>query len=230
MLQIESICKDYTRGRNVVHALHPTSMNVGRGEFMAIVGPSGSGKSTLLSMIGGMLTPTSGQVTLEGKSLYEIDVRERSRLRNERIGFLFQSFNLIPYLSATENVQLPMSLYGGDRKSQLNEAKQLLERFGLGDRLDHKPAELSVGQQQRVAMSRTLAMGPNLILADEPTGNLDPESRNLVLQTLHDLCEEGRTIILVTHDETVSASAHRVFHISEGHAKEMTSDRKREAA
>ena len=230
MLQIESICKDYTRGRSVVHALHPTSLNVGQGEFIAIVGPSGSGKSTLLSMIGGMLTPTSGQVILNEKSLYEIDVRQRSRLRNEQIGFLFQSFNLVPYLSATENVQLPMSLYGGDRESQLNRARQLLERFGLGERLDHKPAELSVGQQQRVAMSRTLAMAPNLILADEPTGNLDPESRNLVMQTLHELCQEGRTIILVTHDESVSASAHRVFHISEGHAKEVRSSQKSEAA
>lgn len=230
MLQIESICRDYTRGHSVVHALHPTSMNVGRGEFIAIVGPSGSGKSTLLSMIGGMLTPTSGQLILNGKSLYEIDVKHRSRLRNEQIGFLFQSFNLVPYLSAMENVQLPMSLYGGDRGAQLDQAQQLLIRFGLGERLDHKPAELSIGQQQRVAMARTLAMGPALILADEPTGNLDPGSRNLVLQTLHDLCEEGRTIILVTHDETVSASAQRVFHINDGHASEVTPARNSEAA
>ena len=230
MLQIESICKDYIRGHSVVHALHPTSINLGQGEFIAIVGPSGSGKSTLLSMIGGMLTPTSGQVILDGQSLYEIDVKKRSRLRNERIGFLFQAFNLVPYLSATENVQLPMSLYGVDRESQLKQAQQLLRRFGLGNRLDHKPAELSVGQQQRVAMSRTLAMAPNLILADEPTGNLDPESRNLVLQIMHELCEEGRTIVLVTHDETVSAAAHRVFHISEGHTKEVTSAPNSEAA
>ena len=230
MLQIESISKEYTRGRSVVHALHPTSMNVRRGDFIAIVGPSGSGKSTLLSMIGGMLSPTSGRVILGDNSLYEIDVPQRSRLRNEQIGFLFQSFNLVPYLSAMENVQLPMSLYGGDRDSQQRQAQQLLERFGLGERLEHRPAELSVGQQQRVAMARTLAMGPKLILADEPTGNLDPESRNLVLRTLHDLCEEGRTIILVTHDGAVSASAHRVFHINEGHATEMTTDRKSEAA
>ena len=230
MLQIESIRKNYARGRNVVHALHPTSMNVDRGEFIAIVGPSGSGKSTLLSMLGGMLTPTSGQVILDDKSLYGIDIRQRSRLRNERIGFLFQSFNLVPYLSATENVQLPMSLYGGDRERQLDRAQQLLKRFGLGDRLDHKPAELSVGQQQRVAMSRTLAMNPSLILADEPTGNLDPESRNLVLQTLHSLCDEGRTIILVTHDETVSVSAHRVFRITEGRATEVMPTRSSEAA
>ena len=220
MLQIESICQDYTRGRSVVHALHPTSMNVDGGEFIALVGPSGSGKSTLLSMIGGMLSPTSGRVILEGQSLYEINVKQRSRLRNEQIGFLFQSFNLVPYLSAIENVQLPMALYGTDRESQQNQAKHLLQRFGLGERLDHKPTELSAGQQQRVAMARTLAMGPNLILADEPTGNLDPESRDLVLRTLQELCDEGRTIILVTHDATVSASAHRVFHISEGHTSE----------
>lgn len=221
MLQIESISKDYTRGRNVVHALHPTSMQVHRGEFIAIVGPSGSGKSTLLSMIGGMLSPTSGRVLLGEQSLYEISVAERSRLRNEQIGFLFQSFNLVPYLNASENVQLPMALYGTDRANQQDRAKQLLERFGLGERLDHKPSELSAGQQQRVAMARTLAMEPNLILADEPTGNLDGESRDLVLKTLHELCDEGRTIILVTHDPAVSASAHRVFHIADGEAVEI---------
>ena len=230
MLQIESICKDYSRGRNVVHALHPTSMTVERGEFIAIVGPSGSGKSTLLSMIGGMLTPSSGQVVLEGQSLYEINVKRRSRLRNERIGFLFQSFNLVPYLNAIENVQLPMALYGTARDSQQNQARHLLNRFGLGERLDHKPSELSAGQQQRVAMARTLAMDPSLILADEPTGNLDPESRDLVLSTLHKLCDEGRTVILVTHDTTVSASADRVFRISEGHASETSPSRSRDAA
>lgn len=230
MLQIESICKDYARGRRVVHALHPTSMKVGGGEFIAIVGPSGSGKSTLLSMIGGMLSPTSGRVVLEGQSLYEINVKQRSRLRNEQIGFLFQSFNLVSYLSAIENVQLPMALYGTDRANQHNQAKHLLERFGLGERLDHKPAELSAGQQQRVAMARTLAMGPNLILADEPTGNLDPESRDLILKTLHDLCDEGRTIILVTHDATVTATAHRVFHIRDGNASEVAPNKGSEAA
>lgn len=208
----------------MVHALHPTSMHVAQGDFVAIVGPSGSGKSTLLSMIGGMLSPTSGRVLLQEQSLYEINVKQRSRLRNEQIGFLFQSFNLVPYLSAVENVQLPMALYGTDRASQRDRARQLMERFGLGERLDHKPTELSVGQQQRVAMARTLVMGPRLILADEPTGNLDPESRDLVLSTLHELRDEGRTIILVTHDETVSASAQRVFHISDGQATEATSD------
>lgn len=230
MLQIESICRDYTRGRSVIHALHPTSIEVGQGEFIAIVGPSGSGKSTLLSMIGGMLSPTSGRVILDGKSLYEINVKQRSRLRNEQIGFLFQSFNLVPYLSAVENVQLPMALYGGDCVNQEKEARHLLKRFGLGERLEHKPAELSAGQQQRVAMARTLAMSPNLILADEPTGNLDPDSRDLVLRTMHELCDEGRTIILVTHDATVSSSAHRIFHITEGHTTEATPDRDRDAA
>ena len=230
MLQIESICKDYTRGRSVVHALHPTSMDVDGGEFIAIVGPSGSGKTTLLSMIGGMLSPTSGRVLLEGESLYEINVKQRSRLRNEQIGFLFQSFNLVSYLSAIENVQLPMALYGTDKANQRNQAKHLLQRFGLGERLDHKPTELSAGQQQRVALARTLAMAPNLILADEPTGNLDPESRDLVLRTLHELCDEGRTIILVTHDTTVSATAHRVFHIRDGYPSEVSPNESRDVA
>ena len=222
MLQIESICKDYARGRNVIHALHPTSMEVDAGEFIAVVGPSGSGKSTLLSMLGGMLTPTSGHVRVKGESLYEVSVKQRSRLRNEQIGFLFQSFNLVPYLSALENVQLPMAVYGTDRANQHNQAKHLLERFGLAERIDHKPSELSAGQQQRVAMARTLAMSPSLILADEPTGNLDPESRDLILKTLHGLCDEGRTIILVTHDMGVAATADRVFHIRDGHATEAS--------
>ena len=230
MLEIESIRKDYARAQTVVRALQPTSMEVAAGEFIAIVGPSGSGKSTLLSMIGGMLSPTSGRVILEGDSLYEINVQQRSRLRNERIGFLFQSFNLVPYLNALENVQLPMALYGTDQASQRNQARHLLERFGLGDRLDHRPTELSAGQQQRVAFARTLAMGPSLILADEPTGNLDPASRDLVLRTLHELCAEGRTVILVTHDSTVSDSAHRVFQIREGVASEVRSDECRDAA
>lgn len=219
MLQIESICKDYTRGRDVVHALHPTTLNVSPGDFIAIVGPSGSGKSTLLSMIGGMLSPTSGQVNFQGQSLYDINVKQRARVRNEQIGFLFQSFNLVPYLSALENVQLPLSLYGTNRQGQ---ARGLLQRFGLGERLDHKPAELSAGQQQRVALARTLAMEPALILADEPTGNLDSESRDLVIGTLRELCAEGRTIMLVTHDATVAASAQRVFQIREGHATEVS--------
>lgn len=230
MLQIDSICKDYNRGRSVVHALRPTSFNVAGGDFIAIVGPSGSGKSTLLSMIGGMLSPTSGRVIFERQSLYEINVKQRSRLRNEQIAFLFQSFNLVPYLSAIENVQLPMALHGTDRVSQQNRAQHLLERFGLGKHLDHKPTELSAGQQQRVAMARTLAMEPNLILADEPTGNLDSESRDLVLRTLHELCDEGRTIILVTHDATISASAHRSFHISDGHTTEGSLNRSCDAA
>lgn len=224
MLQIEKISKQYTRNKSVIHALHPTTMEVKQGEFIAVVGPSGSGKSTLLSVLGGMLTPTYGQVILEGQSLYEVSNNKRSRLRNEKIGFLFQSFNLIPYLSAAENVQLPGAIFGSDQKYQQDRTRQLLERFGLGERFDHKPSELSVGQQQRVAMARTLVMNPKLILADEPTGNLDPESRDLVLNTLHELCSEGRTVILVTHDKTVSTSAHRVIHICDGHATKVSSD------
>ena len=136
MLEIKSICKDYTRGRRTVHALQPTSMNIGKGQFIAIVGPSGSGKSTLLSMIGGMLSPKSGQIVLNGHSLYELNIKQRSRLRNEQIGFLFQSFNLVPYLNALENVQLPMALYGTNRADQKKQATQLLEELGLGNRMD----------------------------------------------------------------------------------------------
>ena len=217
MLQIESICRDYTRGRSVIHALHPTSIEVGQGEFIASVGPSGSGKSTLLSMIGGMLSPTSGRVILDGKSLYEINVKQRSRLRNEQIGFLFQSFNLVPYLSAVENVQLPMALYGGDRVNQAKEARHLLERFGLGERLEHKPAELSAGQQQRVAMARTLAMGPNLILADEPTGNLDPQLSGEIMGLFEAFNRVGVTVIIASHDlALISRLRHRIVTLKAG--------------
>jgi putative ABC transport system ATP-binding protein len=158
---------------------------------------------------------------LNGQSLYDLSVKARSRVRNEQIGFVFQSFNLVPWLSALENVQLPLSLYGADRLYQRNHALQLLERFGLSDRIEHRPSELSAGQQQRVALARTLAMSPQLILADEPTGNLDADSRDLVLSTLAELRDEGRTIILVTHDATVSDAASRVFHIGDGTVRDL---------
>lgn len=219
-IKIDGVQKSYTRGANRVHALRDTNLNVDAGEFIAIIGPSGSGKTTLLSILGGMLAPTTGEVILDGDSLYQLTVRERSQLRNRKIGFLFQSFNLVPWLSALENVQLPLSLYGLEKGEQKARATELLERYGLADRLDHKPSELSAGQQQRVAMSRTLVMNPQLILADEPTGNLDPNSRDLVLDTLEQLSADGRTILLVTHDPHVSDRARRVFQINDGVASE----------
>jgi putative ABC transport system ATP-binding protein len=205
-----------------IDALKPTSLAIGRGEFVAIVGPSGSGKTTLLSMLGGMLAPTCGRVVFEGESLYDLSVARRARVRNERIGFVFQHFNLVPWLTAIENVQLPLCLFGSDAHVQQSRATQLLVRLGLEDRLQHLPAELSAGQQQRVALARMLVMDPPLILADEPTGSLDPESRAIVLEALAACKREGRTIVLVTHDPLVAEPADRILRIVAGGVCEPT--------
>lgn len=183
---------------------------------MAVVGPSGSGKTTLLSILGGMLAPTSGQVILESDSIYDLSVRARTRLRGSRIGFIFQTFNLVPYLTALENVQAPLYLMGLSAKEQAERAQQMLERVGLAERLHHRPSELSVGQQQRVALARTLANDPALILADEPTGNLDPETREQVLMMFDEIHDEGRTLIVVTHDPAVADRAQRVLRLVDG--------------
>ena len=216
MIHVEEISKSYQRGTDTVQALHATTFDVQPGEFVAVIGPSGSGKSTLLSMLGGMLSPTAGRIILDGDSIYELNVEQRAELRNRKIGFVFQNFNLIPWLNALENVEIPLRMYGGDRSSRRNTATKLLEQFELTDRLTHRPGELSAGQQQRVALARMLATDPKLILADEPTGNLDSETRDLVVKTLAQQCGEGRTVILVTHDEAVSATASRVLHIADG--------------
>jgi putative ABC transport system ATP-binding protein len=222
VLDVLSANKSYLRRGASVEALRPTTLSIATGEFVAVIGPSGSGKTTLLSMLGGMLAPTSGQVLLEKRSLYDLPVSERSRLRNELIGFVFQHFNLIPWLSAVENVALPLCLYGADSRVQRTRAMELLERFGLADRAEHRPGELSAGQQQRVALARTLVTDPRLVLADEPTGNLDPESRSLVLGALRDIHREGRTIVLVTHDQAVSSEAQRVVRIDAGAVREQS--------
>ena len=216
MIRFERVSKVYERRGRSVDALKPADINIAAGEFVAVIGSSGSGKTTLLSIIGGMLTPTSGTVRFEGESLYDLSSRRRSRIRSERIGFVFQSFNLIPWLSALENVQLPLCVYGTDPRIQRSRAKELLERFGLEDRMDHKPSELSVGQQQRVALARTLVNNPALILADEPTGNLDPLARQLVLDCFTQMQQDGRTIVMVTHDHAAAQHADRVLRILDG--------------
>ena len=216
MLRLDNIAKTYGRRGASVAALRPTTLEVAVGEFVAVVGPSGSGKSTLLSILGGMLAPTTGKVWVEGRSLYDLPVRERTRLRRERIGFVFQTFNLVPYLTALENVQVPLYLAGRRSAEQRQRALALLERLGLAGRAGHRPAELSVGQQQRVALARTLANDPALILADEPTGNLDPDTRDTVLAFLAELHGEGRTVVLVTHDPAVALRAGRTLRLDGG--------------
>ncbi|MCG6158232.1 ABC transporter ATP-binding protein [Rubinisphaera margarita] len=217
MIQIDSVFKQYQRRGQTVTALHATTLSVEQGEFIAIVGPSGSGKTTLLSMLGGMLAPTSGTVQILGENLYQLGVAARSRFRNEKIGFVFQNFNLVPWLTALENVQLPLTIGRAEASVQRNRALELLERFGLSDRADHKPSELSAGQQQRVALARTLIATPRLILADEPTGNLDPESRAMVMESLRDCQRQfDQTIILVTHDNSIADTAERKLRITAG--------------
>jgi putative ABC transport system ATP-binding protein len=216
MFRLEEVCKQYLhKGREIV-ALQATTLQIAAGEFVAVVGPSGSGKSTLVSILGGMLAPTSGKVWLNGQSLYDSSARQRAQLRQRYIGFLFQTFNLIPYLSALENLQVPLMLSGSCSAEQQKRVVELLARVGLASRLHHKPCELSIGQQQRVALARALVNDPAVILADEPTGNLDPQSREQVLQFLEEFCREGRTVIMVTHDPVAAASAMRILKLADG--------------
>jgi putative ABC transport system ATP-binding protein len=216
MFKVLNVEKAYRKRQHEVLAFRAEMLHIPRGEYLAVVGPSGSGKTTLLSLLGGMLSPDRGQVWLGSDSLYELSVAQRTRLRRERIGFVFQTFNLIPYLTALENVQAPLFLAQMPAVEQRRRAAELLERLGLGDRLDHKPCELSVGQQQRVALARTLANNPQAILADEPTGNLDPQSRAHVLALFDDFVREGRTIVMVTHDPAAAERAARRVSLDQG--------------
>lgn len=216
MFHLQDITKVYRRRQQEVVAFKAASLDIGLGEYVAVVGPSGSGKTTLLSMLGGMLSPDSGKVWFGGESLYDLPIAERTKRRRERIGFVFQTFNLVPYLTALENVQVPLFLHGVSKSEQRDRAVALLEQVGLGNRIEHKPSELSTGQQQRVALARTLANNPRLILADEPTGNLDPDSREAVLSMFDNFVREGRTIVMVTHDPGAAARASRRLRLNDG--------------
>jgi len=231
MLRMENVSKTYLlRGQPVV-GLDGASIEICRGDFVSLVGPSGSGKSTLLVMLGGMLSPSAGRVMLDGQSLYQQSANERAKLRQKYVGFVFQTFNLVPYLTALENVQVPLFLGRVPGDQQREQAIAVLERVGLANRLDHKPAELSVGQQQRVALARMLANDPAVILADEPTGNLDPETAAQVIDFFEQFNAEGRTIVMVTHDPRAAARAKRVVRLIDGRLMgEVASPGKREVA
>ena len=216
MLKMEAVTKTYNHRRPAVTVLIDVTLEIHRGDFISIVGPSGSGKSTLLLAMGGMLSPSSGRVVLDGESLYELAPDGRAALRGQKIGFVFQTFNLVPYLSALENVQVPLFLGGMIEADQKERSASLLERFGLGDRLTHKPSELSVGQQQRVALARMLANDPSVILADEPTGSLDPETSSQVIAFLEETNREGRTVVMVTHDPQIARRAKRTLRLDGG--------------
>jgi putative ABC transport system ATP-binding protein len=220
MFELSDVQKTYERRGQRIAALESANLRIDAGQYVALVGPSGSGKTTLLSILGGMLAPTAGQMLLDGRALYQLSVAERARLRRELIGFVFQTFNLIPYLTALENVQTPMLLAGVDFSAQRMRGMDLLERVGLADRMHHKPAELSTGQQQRVALARTLANDPRVILADEPTGNLDPAMREEVLGIFDSFHSEGKTIVVVTHDPSVACRAERTLRIEQGLLRE----------
>ena len=216
MLRTEAISKIYNHRKTAVTGLRDATFDIPAGDFVAVVGPSGSGKRTLLLMLGGMLSPSSGKVLFETQSLYDLSPDERARLRLRNIGFVFQQFNLVPYLTAQENVQVPLYLAGVASQEQETRAAALLERVGLGDRRHHKPSELSVGQQQRVALARVLANDPKVILADEPTGNLDPETGQRVIEFLAELNAEGRTIVMVTHDPRAAEHCKRTLRLCDG--------------
>ena len=216
MLKMENVSKSYRHRGQTVTALDNASFHIPKGDFVSVVGPSGSGKSTLLLMLGGMLSPSSGKVLLESQSIYDLTSDQRARLRKKHVGFVLQNFNLVPYLTALENVQVPMFLAGVDEISQRQRAIALLERVGLADRIEHKPRELSGGQQQRVAVARMLANDPAVILADEPTGNLDPETSQQIIGFFEEFNDEGRTIVMVTHDPKAAERAKRSLKLGQG--------------
>ena len=216
LIEVKNVYKIYNPGENEVRALDGISVTIDHGEFVAIVGHSGSGKSTCMNMLGCLDTPTSGEYYLDGVNVAGMSDDELSDIRNKQIGFIFQGFNLIPSLSARENVELPLVYRAMPAAQRRQLAEEALNRVGMGHRMDHKPSELSGGQQQRVAIARAIAARPPIIMADEPTGNLDTRSGEDVMKILHELNEEGRTIILITHDNDIARQATRAIRIIDG--------------
>ena len=216
ILQVRNLTKTYMQGKIAVHALKNVSFNVKRGEFMSIVGPSGSGKSTLLSMIGLLDKPTSGSVSIDGVEVTKAKDSEAPKIRREKIGFVFQHFNLIPTLTALENVDIAMRFARVPKNKRKKIAIELLTQVGIADRMTHKPSELSGGEQQRVAIARALANHPAIILADEPTGEVDTKTRDKIIEILKGLSDEGHTILVVTHDTAFSQKTKRIITMRDG--------------
>jgi len=219
ILAMKQLCKNYQLGAVELRVLREIDLTIQSGEYVAIMGPSGSGKSTLLNMIGCLDRPTSGGYWLGGENVSELDDDQLSLIRGARIGFVFQSFNLINQLNVIENIEIPMYYQGYSEEESLERAEELATMVGLSDRFRHRPSELSGGQQQRVAIARSLANDPLIILADEPTGNLDSESGAEILGILEGLHKQGKTLIAVTHDEGIASGAEKVIHLLDGRIK-----------
>lgn len=216
IIDIEHISKKYVMGEEVVHALKDISVQIRKNEYVAIMGPSGSGKSTLMNILGCLDTPTTGSYTLNGNTVSEMDDNELADIRNKEIGFVFQTFNLLPRYSTLKNVELPLVYSGMNANERRTRAEQALANVGLENRMGHKPNELSGGQRQRVAIARALVNDPSIILADEPTGNLDSKTGDEVMRMFEELWEKGNTIIVVTHEPDIAAHAHRVIRVRDG--------------
>ncbi len=210
------LAREYQMGAEVVHALRGVDIQIKKNEFVACMGPSGSGKSTLMNLIGCLDTPTSGEYWLNGQKVSDLSDDELARIRNKEIGFVFQTFNLLPRADALHNVELPLIYAGMSAKERRERAQRSLQQVGLGDRMDHRPNELSGGQRQRVAIARALVNAPSILLADEPTGNLDSATGNEIMGLFHELHDTGQTIVLVTHEHDIAVHARRQIHLLDG--------------
>jgi putative ABC transport system ATP-binding protein len=216
IIAIHDIKKHYVMGDTVIRALNGVTLDINRNEYVALMGPSGSGKSTLMNILGCLDTPTSGTYTLNNTEVAQMSDDELAEVRNKEIGFIFQTFNLLPRLTAWENVAMPLVYAGKKRQTRYDIAMQMLEAVGLGDRANHKPNELSGGQRQRIAIARALVNSPSIILADEPTGNLDTKTSIEIMQILDDIHRKGNTVIMVTHEEDIAHYAHRLVRLRDG--------------
>lgn len=216
VIKTEELAKVYEMGAEQVHALRGVNLEIRKGEYVAIMGPSGSGKSTLMNLIGCLDSPTSGKYWLAGRLVSDLDDDELAYIRNKEIGFVFQTFNLLPRATALHNVELPLIYNGTPADERIEKSRKALERVDLADRMQHKPNELSGGQRQRVAIARALVNNPSIVLADEPTGNLDSKTGEEIMALFENLYRQGNTIILVTHENDIARHAHRIIHIRDG--------------
>jgi|TARA_Y100000748_G_scaffold31623_1_gene23331 putative ABC transport system ATP-binding protein len=216
IIKTKNLTKEYEAGSQIVKALNGIDLSVEKGEFISIMGPSGSGKTTLMNIIGCLDSPTNGTYHLNERSVSELDDDELAKIRNEEIGFVFQSFHLLPRSSALENVMLPLKYAGCSENEAIKRSKKVLEKVGLQDRVKHSPSELSGGQQQRVAIARALVNKPSILFADEPTGNLDSKTGNEVMNLFKDLNNQGQTIIIITHEDNIASQSNRIITIMDG--------------